>query len=128
MIRYLTNVVTGTDSASLAQRTQMRLPQVSGSQISLVTDTTACSKVLNVNKANVVNRDDAAGITRGPELQYHNGHDHRENRVRICGQPMRGFLFFSHSASLGVSTTSVEVNTSAGQALSGGRKERSEAR
>lgn len=61
MIRYLTNVATGTDSASLAQRTQMRLPQVSGSQISLVTDKTVCSKVLNVYKANVVNRDDATG-------------------------------------------------------------------
>ena len=61
MLRYLANVVTKTDSATKVQRQQLRLPQVSASQVSLVTDKTVCSKVLNVYKANVVNRDDATG-------------------------------------------------------------------
>jgi hypothetical protein len=60
-MRYIVQVVTRADPAYTVQRTQMALPQVSASQVSLVTDKTVCSKVLNVYKANVVNRDHATG-------------------------------------------------------------------
>jgi hypothetical protein len=62
MLTWLKNVVTGTDPASIAQRTQMGLPQVSASDITYVTNKTICSKVLNVYKANVQNRDATTGV------------------------------------------------------------------
>jgi hypothetical protein len=37
-------------------------------------------------------------LVRRLELQYHDGHDYREHRVRECSQPLRGYLFFTHSA------------------------------
>jgi hypothetical protein len=70
MLRWLTHIVTGTDPASVAQRTQMALPQVSASQISLVTDKTVCSKVLNVYKANVVNADASGAAVQSSGKLY----------------------------------------------------------
>jgi hypothetical protein len=55
-LEWLKNVVSGTDPAAVAQRSQMGLPQVSAGQVSYVTDKTVCSKVLNVYKSNVQGR------------------------------------------------------------------------
>jgi hypothetical protein len=60
-------------------------------------------------------------LTGSPELEYHDGHDHREDRVRIGGQPMCGFPFFRHGALHGVSKASINLNRSA--ALTGVRGE-----
>lgn len=57
MVVWLKNVVTGTDPASIAQRTQMGLPQVSASQVTLVTNKTVCSKVLSAYKGYAQNED-----------------------------------------------------------------------
>jgi hypothetical protein len=49
-------------------------------------------------------------LIRCLKLQYHDCHDHREDSVRICCQPIRGYLFFTHSARLRVSKTSIDLN------------------
>jgi hypothetical protein len=64
VIQWLRSVVVGTDPASVAQRTQMALPQVSSSLVSLVTDKTVCSKVLNVYKANVQLHSASTGMVK----------------------------------------------------------------
>jgi hypothetical protein len=64
MLQWLRSVVVGTDPASVAQRTQMGLPQVSVSQISLVTDKTVCSKVLNVYKTRGIVTSATTGATK----------------------------------------------------------------
>jgi hypothetical protein len=52
MVKWVTNVVTGTDSGSVRQRTQMKLPQVAPTEISYVSDKTVCSKALSPYNAN----------------------------------------------------------------------------
>jgi hypothetical protein len=52
MVAWLTAVVTGTDSAAVEQRTQMKLPKVAASQITYVTDENVCSKALSPYNAN----------------------------------------------------------------------------
>jgi hypothetical protein len=44
MVAWLTAVVTGTDSAAVEQRTQMKLPKVAASQITYVTTRTCAAK------------------------------------------------------------------------------------
>jgi hypothetical protein len=52
MVAWLTSVVTGTDSASIQQRTHMKLPQVAANQITYVTDKNICSKAVSLYNAN----------------------------------------------------------------------------
>ena len=52
MVAWLSNIVTGTDSASVRQRAQMKLPQVAASQVVYVTDKNVCSKAVNLYNAN----------------------------------------------------------------------------
>ena len=51
-----------------------------------------------------------AGSSGVLKLQHHNGHDDRENGVRIRSQPIRGNLSFTHSAPGGVSKASIDIN------------------
>jgi hypothetical protein len=53
VLAWVKGIVTGTDSASLRQRTAMQLPQVSASQVTYVTDATTCSKVLTPYAASI---------------------------------------------------------------------------
>jgi hypothetical protein len=61
MLQWLRTVVVGTDPASIAQRTQMGLPQLSASQVSLVTDKTVCSKVLTTYKTRAIVKSASTG-------------------------------------------------------------------
>lgn len=71
MIRWVTHIVTGTDAASVQQRTQMALPQVSASHISYVTDETVCSKALSPYNANSTMQDAATGAPVSPSGQLY---------------------------------------------------------
>jgi hypothetical protein len=54
MVKWLSNVVTGTDAGSTKQRDQMKLPVVDVSQITYVTDSKVCSKVVTPYNAKTV--------------------------------------------------------------------------
>ena len=54
MVAWLTDIVTGTDSASIQQRIHMKLPQVSASQITYVTDKNVCNKIVSPYNASSV--------------------------------------------------------------------------
>lgn len=58
MVTWLTNIVTGTDTASVQMRAQLKLPQVAASQVSYVTTNSVCSKVVSTYNAN-------SGVTQG---------------------------------------------------------------
>jgi hypothetical protein len=52
MVTWLTSIVTGTDTASVHMRAQLKLPQVAASQVSYVTTNTVCSKAVTTYNAN----------------------------------------------------------------------------
>jgi hypothetical protein len=68
MVRWLTRVVTGTDSASIEQRTHMKLPQVPASQISYVTDENVCNKAVSPYNANSVITQNGVPVTPSGKL------------------------------------------------------------
>jgi hypothetical protein len=68
MVAWLTSVVTGTDSASIEQRTQMKLPQVSASQITYVTEKNVCSKAVSPYNANSIITRNGVPVTPSGQL------------------------------------------------------------
>lgn len=52
IITWLTNIVTGTDTASVHMRSQLKLPQVAASQVSYVAASSVCNKVVTVYNTN----------------------------------------------------------------------------
>jgi hypothetical protein len=68
MVEWVTNVVTGTDSGSVRQRTQMKLPNVAASKIAYVTDTKVCTKLLSPYNANSALTDSGAPVSPSGNL------------------------------------------------------------
>lgn len=68
MVAWLTSIVTGTDSASIQQRMHMKLPQVSASQITYVTDKTVCSKSVGPYNANSTVTRNGVAVTPSGKL------------------------------------------------------------
>lgn len=66
ILRWVTQIATGTDSVYALQRSNMRIPQVPASQITYVTDKTVCNKALSPYNANSVMQDASTGTTVPP--------------------------------------------------------------
>jgi hypothetical protein len=71
VVAWVTAIVTGTDSASVQQRTAMQLPQVTANQISYVTDNRVCSKIVTPYNANVGFQAPTTGPGETPSGQLH---------------------------------------------------------
>jgi hypothetical protein len=52
LVQWVSSIVTGTDAAALRQRSQMKLPRVSASEIAYVTDNRVCSKAVSPYNTN----------------------------------------------------------------------------
>lgn len=68
MLAWVTNVVTGTDSGSVRQRAQMKLPQVAASKVTYVTDNRLCSKVVTPYNAETVMQDATGSVPPSGQL------------------------------------------------------------
>ena len=71
ILAWVQGIVTGTDSASIRQRLLMQLPSVSASQISYVTDTKICSKMVTSYTARVGYQQPASGPGQTPSGRLH---------------------------------------------------------
>jgi hypothetical protein len=71
VVGWVTGIVTGTDSVAVQQRQAMQLPSVSTSQISYVTDSRICSKMVAPYNANVGFQPPASGPGEAPSNQLH---------------------------------------------------------
>jgi hypothetical protein len=68
MLTWVTSIVTGTDTASVHMRAQLKLPTVAANKISYVTTTSVCNKVVSVYNANSPITQDGVPVSPSGQL------------------------------------------------------------
>jgi hypothetical protein len=70
LVQLVTRMATGTDALSMRQRTLLKIPQVSASQVSYVTDSKSCSKAFRPYNANT-EQSNSSGVPIQPSGQLY---------------------------------------------------------